>query len=108
MNYTSVAAGPGYGPSTGAYPQTANVPTPIAPIQEAMLRQEGGISSLHKTITLLENRLACVCAPTPANSKISGGEPPPPQSHHQRLMSLAAAIERADQRLSELMAQLQL
>lgn len=88
--------------------QQGNAPTPIAPIQEAMLRQENAGGSLHKTITLLENRLECVCAPTPGSAGISGAEPPPPQSHHQRLIALAATIERADQRLSALMAQLQL
>jgi hypothetical protein len=104
----SVTSGGGIGQIHVYDTQPGNSPTPIAPIQEAMMRQENAVGSLHKTITLLENRLACVCTPTPTNGSISGAEPPPPQSHHQRLLSLAAGIERADQRLSELMAQLQL
>lgn len=81
----------GMGQTITAY--SGSVPTPMAPIQEAMQRQETAAGNLHKTITTLENRLACVCAPSPTNGNISGPEPPPPQSHHQRLMALASAIE---------------
>lgn len=105
--YSGITSGAGSLGQINTFQQGSS-PTPIAPIQEAMQRQETAVVHLHERIAALENRLACICAPSPAAGQTSAPQPPTPSSHHQRLMTLAAAIENADCRLGALLDQLQL